>query len=105
MTGFSTPNVGDRYVSVQFQILDKGTGTYQDDPQGDVAVKDAAGQTFEPDFVTSTSAGPQLPSAVTLASGDKALGFVTFDVPIGDKITTVQYSLGFDSDTGEWTVG
>lgn len=35
-----------------------------------------------------------------------ALGFVTFDVPVGDKIAQAQYSisLGFGT-TGEWQIG
>ena len=105
--GFSTPDAGDRYVSVEFQILDNGTTPYQDDPAVDAAVKDAAGQAFQSTIVTSTAAGPQMDSSTNLAPGDKALGWITFEVPTADKVSTVQYGLngGMAGAVGEWTVG
>lgn len=105
--GFSSPDAGKRYVSVQFQLVNKGTGTYSDDPQIDVAVKDAAGQSFDPEImVSATKAGEQMSSSINLAPGDKALGFLTFQVPTGDKVAVVQYKLnaGMAGDVGEWTV-
>jgi len=105
---FSTPDSGDRFVSVEFQIVDNGTNAYQDDPNNDATVKDAAGQAFQPDLeVDTTSAGPQMDSSTDLAPGDKALGYITFDVPTGDKVTTVQYALngGMAGTVGEWSVG
>jgi len=105
--GFSTPPAGDRYVSVQFRIVNKGTGAYQDDPMIDITVKDASGQSMKQDYMSSTSAGAQMDSSVNLAPSDKALGFVTFDVPTGDKIGQVQYALnaGMFGNSGEWQVG
>lgn len=105
--GFSTPPAGDHYVSVQFQLVNTGKGDYQDDPFTDITAKDAAGQSMQQDFLTSTSAGAQLDSSTNLAPGDKALGFETFDVPNGDKIAQVQYALngGLYGDSGEWQVG
>ena len=105
--GFSTPPAGDHYVSVQFQLVNVGTGDYQDDPFSDITAKDSAGQTMQQDFVSSTTAGAQLDSSTNLAPGDKALGFETFDVPNGDKITQVQYALngGFFGNSGEWQIG
>lgn len=104
---FSSPDSGKRYVSVQFQLVNKGSGTYSDDPQIDVAVKDAAGQSFDPEImVSSTKAGEQMSSSIDLGPGEKALGFLTFQVPNGDKLATVQYKLnaGMAGDIGEWTV-
>ena len=92
---------------MQFQLLGKGTGTYSDDPQIDVDVTDAAGQSFDPEIMVSpTKAGRQLSSDVDLAPGDKALGFLTFQVPAGDKVAMVQFKLngGMFWAAGEWTV-
>jgi len=104
---FSSPDSGKRYVSVQFELVNKGAGSYSDDPQINVDVKDASGQSFDPEImVSSTKAGQQMSSNVTLAPGDKALGFLTFQVPTGDKVAVVQYKLnaGMAGDVGEWTV-
>ena len=101
---YETPPAGDRFESVQFRIVNTGTAAYQDDPLVDIAAKDAAGQSMQQDVVTSTAAGAQMPSSVNLAPGDTALGFVTFDTPVGDKITQAQYSInaGITGMTGEW---
>lgn len=102
----STPPVGDRFESIQFRIVNTGTGAYQDDPLIDITAKDAAGQNMHQEIVTSTAAGAQMPSAVNLAPGDTALGYLTFDVPVGDKIAQTQYSLnGGLGTTGEWQIG
>jgi hypothetical protein len=102
--GFSTPPAGDRYVSIQYRIVNSGAGTYEDDPIIDITATDAAGQTMQQDILTSTTAGAQMPSEVNLTPGDAALGFVTFDVPNGDSIAQTQYSLhlGFTGGTGQW---
>lgn len=101
-----TPPAGDRFESVQFEIVNTGTGTYQDDPLTEIGAKDAAGQNLQQSTVTATAAGAQMPSSVNLAPGDTALGFVTFNVPSGDRIAQAQYSLnGAFSTTGEWQIG
>ncbi|MBS2966432.1 DUF4352 domain-containing protein [Actinocrinis puniceicyclus] len=104
---FETPKAGTHYASVQFQLLDKGPGSYQDDPLIDAQVKDATGQTFKPAIVTETGAGPQMSSSTNLPKGDKALGFITFEIPSGSKVTQVQYNLngGLFGTTAQWTVG
>lgn len=103
---FESPSAGDRYESVQFRIVNSGTSAYQDDPLSEASAKDAAGQNMQLAFVSSTAAGAQMSSSVNLAPGDTALGFITFDVPAGDRIAQVQYSTeGSLSTTGEWQVG
>ena len=103
---FETPPAGDRLESIQFRIVNTGTGTYQDSPLAETAAKDAAGQSMQLALVTSTAAGAQMPSAVSLAPWDTALGYVTFDVPAGDKIAQAQYAVsGSFSTTGEWQIG
>lgn len=101
---FETPPAGDRFESIQFRIVDTGSGSYQDDPLIEITAKDANGQSMQQDVVTSTAAGAQMPSDVNLAPGDTALGFVTFDTPIGDTIAQAEYSVngGVLGTTGEW---
>lgn len=104
---FETPTAGGRFESIQFRIVNTGTGSYQDDPLVEISAKDASGQTMQEAIVTATTAGAQMPSSVTLTPGDTALGFVTFDVPSGDKIAQAQYSLdlGIAATTGQWQIG
>ena len=104
---FETAKAGTHFASVQFQLLNKGPGSYQDDPLADAQAKDAAGQTFDSAIVTETAAGPQMNSSTSLPPGDKALGFITFEIPSGSKITQVQYNLtgGLYGTTAQWTVG
>jgi hypothetical protein len=104
---YSTPAAGTRYVSIQLRLKNTGAGSYSDDPQIDVTVKDAKGQTYQPDFAADQmGAGPQLSSSVDLAAGDVALGTLTFDVPAGEKVVQVVYALnaGMYGNAAEWTV-
>lgn len=101
-----TPPAGNRFESIQYRIVNTGSGTYQDDPLADISATDGAGQSMQQDIVTATGAGPQLPSDVNLTPGATALGYVTFDVPTGDRITQTQYALntGLSSAVGQWQV-
>lgn len=103
---FETPPAGDRFVSIQFRIVNTGKQAYQDDPQIEATAKDAAGQNLSLEPVVSTVAGPQMPSNVNLAPGGTALGYITFDVPAGDSIAQAQYSInaGVSGNTGEWQI-
>ncbi|GAA1986322.1 DUF4352 domain-containing protein [Catenulispora subtropica] len=103
---YETPPAGDRFESIQFRIVNSGTGPYQDAPLAEISAKDAAGQTMQLEIVTATAAGAQMPASVNLAPGDTALGFVTFAVPAGDKIAQTQFTIiGAQSATGEWQIG
>jgi hypothetical protein len=103
--GISTPAAGTRYVAVQFQIQNTGTVAYDDAPDNGAKVMDANGQKFGYSSVDSVSSGPKFPATITLAPGEKALGYIVFEVPTSSKVTTVQF--GMDSgygDSGKWTV-
>lgn len=100
------PPAGDRFESIQFRIVNSGTATYQDDPLVAITAKDAAGQNMQQMTVTSTAAGAQMPSSVSLVPGDTALGYVTFAVPSGDRIAQAQYALDAGiGTTGQWQIG
>jgi len=103
---FEVPTAGDRFESIQFRVVNSGTGTYKDDPLIEISATDASGQTMQQEIVTSTTAGAQMPSSVILTPGGTALGFVTFDVPSSDEIAQVQYSLNLGTGTtGQWQIG
>jgi hypothetical protein len=102
---YITPDTGKRYVAVQLRIVNKGSTVYDDDPQAEAKAKDALGESFDVDFA-DTTAGVSMDSGLKLAPGDTALGFVTFQVPAGQKVTQVQYSAGlFGGDVAQWMAG
>ena len=102
---FTTPDPGKRFVSVQFQIVNSGTVAYDDSPSNGAKAIDSDGQQFDADFTAETTAGPSLPADTKIAPGGKALGFITFQLPTGSTLASVQFSTdsGF-GDTGQWTV-
>lgn len=102
---FTKPDTGKHFVAIQIKIVNRGQKVYSDDPQMDVKVKNAAGETMSIAFATTT-AGADMPSSVDLTPGDTALGYVDFQVPDGQKITQVQYTLsGLDDHVAQWTIG
>ncbi len=102
---FSTPDPGDRFVSVQFRLQDVGSAVYTDAPSNGAEIIDSTGQGYNASFDDS-AAGPQFPAPEHIAPGDSALGFVTFQVPNGVRVAKVQFTLdsGFADDTGQWNV-
>lgn len=103
--GISTPAAGTRYVAVQFQIQNTGTVPYNDAPDNGANVTDVSGHQFGYSTVYSVSAGPEFPATVTLAPGQKALGYIVFEVPTGSNVAAVAFAMdsGY-GDSGKWTV-
>jgi archaellum component FlaG (FlaF/FlaG flagellin family) len=104
--GFSTPDSGDQYYAAQFRIKDTGSSAWSDSPSNCTVVKDGAGQTFQSTIVTSISSGPIMTDSANIAPGDSTLGWIVFQIPKGDKVTTVQFTplSGMGSDTAQWTI-
>jgi hypothetical protein len=103
---FSTVDKGKRLVAVQFRLVNTGTATYDDAPSNGAAVIDRAGRQYEADaFVGSIAAGQEFPTAMKLAPGNKALGYLVFQVPVKAKVAQVQFSMdsGF-GQTAQWNV-
>jgi hypothetical protein len=103
---FSTVDKGKRLVAVRFRLVNTGTAPYDDAPSNGAKVVDKSGQQYESDiFFDNISAGEMLPSSVKLAPKNKALGYITFQVPKRAKITQVQFSMdsGFGG-TAQWNV-
>ncbi|MCF0078058.1 DUF4352 domain-containing protein [Streptomyces lomondensis] len=100
---FTAPESGNRWIAVQFQLVNTGTKAYTDSPQNGAQVADDQGQQFQTTFAEVT-AGPSMSSAVRLKPGAKALGWIVFEVPKASKVATVQFAMdsGFAEQTGEW---
>ena len=57
---------------------------------------------YDPDITDPV--GPGIGSSVKIAPGDKRVGYISFEVPDGTKLTQFQFTLdsGFGPDTGQW---
>ncbi|WP_354596089.1 DUF4352 domain-containing protein [Streptomyces sp. JL1001] len=102
---FFAPEDGNRWVAAQFELTNTGTKPYADSPSNGAGVADADGQRFQATFA-DTKAGPSMTSDAKVPPGEKALGWITFEVPKSSKIVTVQFGLnsGFADQTGQWKV-
>jgi len=103
---YTTPDSGKRFVAVQVRIVNTGKGVYDDSPSNGIQVADTKGQRFDSDF-NEVSAGPSMAPEVKLRPGDKALGYITFQVPKASRVAQVQFSMdsGFADEAGQWNVG
>lgn len=102
---FFAPEDGNRWIGVQFRLLNTGTVAYSDSPGNGVQIADSQGQQFTSTFADIT-AGPSMGSSVTLKPGAKALGWIVFEVPKASKGAVVQFAMdsGFADQTGEWAL-
>jgi hypothetical protein len=102
---FTKPGDGKRFVAVQFRIKATGTKGYNDAPQNSAKLIDAQGQSYG-STVADTKAGPAFQVPATIAAGESALGFVTFEVPADAKLAEVQFALdsGFAQQSGQWNL-
>lgn len=102
---FFTPSAGKRYVAAQIRLTNTGTAAYDDTPSNGMQLADGEGQRFGATFA-EVSTGPAMPSDVKLSPGDKALGYVVFEVPKKSKIVSVQFAMdsGFADETGRWII-
>ncbi|MDW4900649.1 DUF4352 domain-containing protein [Streptomyces californicus] len=100
---FFAPEDGNRWIAAQFELTNTGTKPYADSPSNGAGVADADGQRFSATFA-DTKAGPSMTSSAKVPPGEKVLGWITFEVPKGSKIVTVQFGLdsGFAEQTGQW---
>lgn len=104
-TEFDVPQDGKRWAAAQFELVNTGSKVYADSPSNGAKAADSEGQRFNAWF-GEISAGPAMSSDVSLPKGEKALGWIVFEVPKDSKIVSVQFGMnsGFSDQTGQWTV-
>jgi hypothetical protein len=102
---FNQPESGKKWVAAQFQLVNTGSKVYSDSPSNGAKVADVDGQRFDAWF-GEIAAGPAMTSDLNLPKGEKALGWIVFEVPKNSKIVTIQYGMnsGFAEQTGQWKV-
>lgn len=102
---WDTPQDGKRWAAGQFELVNTGSTVYSDSPANGAKAADSQGQRFDSWF-GEISAGPGMSSDVSLPKGEKALGWIVFEVPKDSKIVSVQFAMnsGFSNQTGQWSV-
>lgn len=100
------PALRQTWVAGQFEIKNTGSSAYSDSPNNCVQAADASGQRLSATFVSGISNGPIMTSDMKLTPGDKALGWIVFEVPAGTKVATVQFTpnSGMADQTGQWAI-
>jgi Domain of unknown function (DUF4352) len=95
---FSTADAGKRLVGVQFQIT--GTQGYaHDDANLDASLQGSDGQVYQPDF-TTLAIGTNFSSGdFSVTAGKTQTGWVTFQVPAGVKVSSVQWQSDITGDS------
>jgi hypothetical protein len=95
----------EAYQSAQFHITNTGTAVYSATPLDAVEVVDAEGQHFGSTY-DDVTAGPSMTATLTLRPGEKALGWITFEIPQAATITAVQFTpdSGSTDGVGEWRI-
>jgi hypothetical protein len=89
---FITPKAGSRFVAVQILYENTGTDPYDFNPF-DWKLTDSAGFSYE---TTYSGIGPELHSG-TLQPGEKARGYMTFEVPSSATGLMLKLTSGDDS--------
>jgi hypothetical protein len=97
------PDSGKHFVAAQIRITNTASTAYSDSPTNGATLIDAKGQQYRSSY-GETTLGQPFNGTVKLAPGATALGVVAFEVPDGEKATTLQFSLdsGFADQTGQW---
>jgi hypothetical protein len=104
--GYGPAPAGQHYEAIQLKILNKGPGRFDDSPMYGVRGADSKGEdlNIQAGMPVTSGAALDVLAGVKLGEGDTALGYVTYKVPNGEKITRIQYTPTGGS-TGEWALG
>ncbi|NUS86855.1 MAG: DUF4352 domain-containing protein [Streptomyces sp.] len=101
------PRNGNRLVAAEFTVVNTGTVTYSDAPYAAPTVVDTAGTAHNGKPGDPTD-GESLSITMTLSQGERATGWVIFDVPKDAKIASVTWQMdrtGLDpARVGTWTL-
>ena len=103
---YNQPSAGTRFVSLELRFKNTGTVTYKDSVLMGASLADAGGHSYNPSL-SDSAAGPPIPNAqINVAPGETADGFITFEVPTGQKPAGFKFTMdsGFASDTGAWQI-
>jgi hypothetical protein len=100
----SLTNTADHMVAARFTITGV-TGQSNDDADSDATAIGTDTTEYQASFV-SVSDGPNFNDGEFEAGpGQTVSGWVSFEVPSGQRVASVQWSAGFDGPAATWTLG
>jgi hypothetical protein len=102
---YSTPDNGKRFVGAVFTLTGV-SGTFSDDANSDAVLIGANGQTYQPDFNSIAGYTNFNSGMFNLTAGQKLTGAVTFQIPQGVKVASIQWNASvFGGPSATWTAG
>jgi hypothetical protein len=102
--GFTQTQDGNRFVALEFTVVNQGSTAINQSFDDNVTVYDANGQGFS-GFSGEAAAGPSFPNGlVDVAPNGTASGWVLIEVRLNDPISTVTYSPFLSGNTATWTL-
>jgi hypothetical protein len=97
-------NPSDHLAAVEFKISGV-SGQSQDNANLDAAVLTGNTQQVSSALNDTPNGGNWNYGDFSVAAGQSASGWVTFELPPGQSVASVMWTPGFSGDTGTWTVG
>jgi len=96
------PEAGKRYLAAELRIDNTGAQPYDDTPANGAAVIDTSDAEWDASIFDPIEPGF---GSLTIAPGDGRTGWITFEVPEGAVLRTLQFvtDSGFGSET-EWAL-
>lgn len=101
-----TPAEGRRFVGVQLSLSNVGPVEYSDAPSNGAVLEFDDGHQSSPTIVTSGPCAAGFAARTEIRPGAQRRGCLAFEVPIGSKPATVEFTIDPDLDgiTGHWDV-
>ena len=101
---FDAPAAGKHLVAAEFSITGK-TGTATSDANNNAVVVGSDGQDYTYTSVAGLTDGTNFNYGMwTVTPGQHLTGWVSFTLPDGVSVASVQWTHGFGGDTATWTV-
>jgi len=99
---YDRPSRGKRFIGVQIRMQNSGSAVYSDSPSNGAQLIDTEDQGWDP---TIGGVDPDIGNP-KITPGDSRVGLITFAVPNGVKVATLQFALdsGFADQAGEWMI-
>jgi hypothetical protein len=99
----SLTNSGDHLVAVEFKLTET-SGNDSDDVNGDASVIGTDGQQYTSEYDDVADGTNFDAGEFNLSAGQSVTGWVSFELPSGVSVASVQWTAGLDGQAATWTV-
>jgi hypothetical protein len=104
---YDTPSAGKRYVSVQVELRNVGSQTYDDSPSNGARLIMSDDSQASTTILSGGDCTSDFGSKATVSPGSVEQGCIPFEAKTGTTPKRFQFGLdsGFGPQTGEWSLG